>query len=315
MTDLHPRDIQAIDAAKLYYSGMTQAEVAERLHVARPTVSKLLTHAERRGFVRISVIDPREHDENLVSTLVSRYGLLDLILVSPARPDPETLRHALGKAGAALLRRLVRDGDTIGVVPSRTTSVLASYLEPAPLHGVTVVQVSNGLSVQAGRRGTLIVLQRLAAPLGARCLALETPPFLESVEAHNVTRHLPHIKAVLDQALATRIVLYAVGDIESNRALLEASPMSDEEREILYSRSVGDICSRFIDARGRICLPDFNNRTIGLSLPDLRTKEQKILVAGGPEKVDAIHAALRNSYVNRLVTDVETARAIVARET
>ena len=59
---LTPKDAQALDAAKLYYSGLAQREVAERLHVSRSTVSKLLAHAEHRGFVRIEVYDPRERD-------------------------------------------------------------------------------------------------------------------------------------------------------------------------------------------------------------------------------------------------------------
>lgn len=311
--NLQPRDIQAIDAAKLYYSGLTQAEVADRLHVARPTVSKLLAHAEKRGFVRIQVIDPRERDETLVNTLMSRYNLLDLILVKPVRPDEDSIRHALGQAGAKLLVHLVRDSDMIGVVPSRTISVLADYLEFSPRRDVTVVQVSNGLTAPpVCSRAS--VLQRIAYAFDARCMALDAPTFLESVAVQNKLRREPRCKQVLDMAVAARIVLYTVGDIETNRYLLEASPMSECDRKVLLDRAVGDICSRFVDAEGRICLPDFNNRTLGITLPDLRVKEQKILVAGGSVKAAAIHAALRNSYVNRLVIDVDTARLVVAMD-
>ena len=50
---LSAKEVQALDAAKLYYAGLSQQEVAQRLHVSRPTVSKLLAYARRRGFVRI----------------------------------------------------------------------------------------------------------------------------------------------------------------------------------------------------------------------------------------------------------------------
>ena len=60
------RDRLAVDAAKLYHEGRSQAEVAEILHVSRPNVSKLLTHARQRGFVRVSVEDPREKDTELI---------------------------------------------------------------------------------------------------------------------------------------------------------------------------------------------------------------------------------------------------------
>ncbi|MFC5370470.1 sugar-binding transcriptional regulator [Arcanobacterium bovis] len=308
---LQPRDIQAIDAAKLYYSGMTQAEVADKLHVARPTVSKLLAHAEKRGFIRVQVLDPRERDEMLVDTLIQRYHLLDLILVSPARPDEDSLRQALGQAGAKLLKSLVRDGDMIGVVPSRTVAALADHLEILPRRDVTVVQVSNGLSEPRAAEGQPTTMQRLAHAFGAQCVALTAPTFLGSVAVQNRLMKVPEFRRVLDLAVRARIVLYTVGDIETNRHLIERSPLTQQDREELISRAVGDICSRFVDESGRVCLPDFNNRTLGISLPDLRHKEQKILVAGGSSKVKAIRAALENGYVNRLVTDVDTARAIV----
>lgn len=57
---LSAKEVQALDAAKLYYAGLSQQEVAQRLHVSRPTVSKLLAYARRRGFVRIEIYDPRE---------------------------------------------------------------------------------------------------------------------------------------------------------------------------------------------------------------------------------------------------------------
>lgn len=42
---LSAKEVQALDAANLYYAGLTQQEVAQRLHVSRPAVSKLLAYA------------------------------------------------------------------------------------------------------------------------------------------------------------------------------------------------------------------------------------------------------------------------------
>ena len=47
---------ELIAAAKLYYEeNLTQAEVAARLGVSRPTVSKMLTRAREAGIVHIEV--------------------------------------------------------------------------------------------------------------------------------------------------------------------------------------------------------------------------------------------------------------------
>ena len=55
------RDEQSIEAVKLYYQqGLSQAEVATRMGLSRPTVAKLLAHGRERGFVTIEIHDPRE---------------------------------------------------------------------------------------------------------------------------------------------------------------------------------------------------------------------------------------------------------------
>ncbi|XCB30549.1 sugar-binding domain-containing protein [Arcanobacterium hippocoleae] len=280
---LHSKDVQAIDAAKLYYSGLSQAEVAQRLHVARPTVSKLLSHAQRRGFVRIQVIDPREHDERLVETLQERYRLREVVLVSPAQNDMQTLRDNLGRAGAKLLQSLVRDEDLIGIVPSRTISMLASYLEYTPRNCVSIVQMSNGFSLPATNKQESI-LYRIANAFGASCISLKAPTFSHSVIEQNRLMRNPELRKVFELMSTARFIVYTVGDTESNRDLILRAQLRESEKEILFSRSVGDICSRFIDMHGRICVPDLNNRTFGISLPQVRHMEQKILIAGEKQK-------------------------------
>ncbi len=53
-------------AARMYYlEDATQAEIAARLGVSRPTVSRLVAEARRAGLVRIEVVDPFQ-DETVV---------------------------------------------------------------------------------------------------------------------------------------------------------------------------------------------------------------------------------------------------------
>lgn len=306
---LQPKDVQAINAAKLYYSGMNQEQVAQRLHIARPTVSKLLSYAQKRGFVRIQVVDPRENDEHLVERLQEKYHLNEVLLVNPLHDDGYSLRDSLGRAGAKLLQSLVRDGDLIGMVPSRTIGMMANHLECIPRNNVSIVQMSNGLSLSLQDNSTNI-LQRIASAFNAQCVDLRVPTFSRSVIEQNKLMRDPAIRRVCALMDSARFIVYTVGDTESNRDSILRGMLSDTEKEVLFSRSVGDICSRFIDADGRICVPDLNNRTFGVTLPQVRRMEQKILIAGGKEKVAAIKAALENGYVTRLVTDIITARKI-----
>ena len=49
----------ALRAATLYYlDGLTQAEIASRLGVSRPTAGRLIARAKAKGLVRIEVVVP-----------------------------------------------------------------------------------------------------------------------------------------------------------------------------------------------------------------------------------------------------------------
>ncbi|EPD26545.1 hypothetical protein HMPREF9237_01169 [Actinotignum schaalii FB123-CNA-2] len=306
---LSTRDIDALDAAKLYYSGLSQDEVAQRMHLARSTISKLLSHARKRGFVRITVNDPREDDAFLCARLSERFNLLDVRLVSPPSSAPEDMREALGRVGAQVLSEQIRDGDAIGICLSRTTEAVSRHMPRIPRKGVAIIQLTCCIGACVRTIDETMVMERIAASCGGQAVYFQLPAFLSAQQ-----REDPGVKARLratrTQRASTRVVLYTVGDARSNLAYLAGFRLEDADMTRLLTTSVGDICTHFITAQGRICLPDLNNRATGISLPELREKEQKILVAGGPDKLQAIYAALANGYVSRLVTDVGTARAL-----
>ena len=69
---------------------------------------------------------------------------------------------------------------------------------------------------------------------------------------------------------------------------------------------------RFFDADGQPVPSDLDDRTIGITLEELRAVPRVVGIAGGAEKVDAIRAALRGRLVDVLITDAGTAEALVA---
>lgn len=306
--DLSERDIMALDAAKLYYAGHTQVEVASQLHVSRPTVSKLLAYAQRQGFVRISVVDPRDQSKEIVARLKKRYHLIDVVLVSPPLPGQEALRSALGSAAARMISDVVRDGDVIGIHPSRTLSAVADHLEVSRQQNLCVVQLAGGL---LPTKESESVMGRFANALGARCYTLPVPAIVQSVTVRNRLAREDHVRPILMMASRARIAIFTVGSFEANLPALASTALSRGDIEVLNKRAVGDICGRFIDRNGRVCVPDINNKTFGIGLPELRHKEQKLLVAGGEDKAHAIFACLENGYANRLVIDYGTARAVL----
>src|ERR1700704_4073753 len=78
-----PEDLRlALRAATLYYlDGLTQAEIASRLGVSRPTAGRLVARAKAKGLVRIEVVVPPDMSDDLHADEErepeQRYGLTE----------------------------------------------------------------------------------------------------------------------------------------------------------------------------------------------------------------------------------------------
>ena len=144
------RDEQSIDALKLYYQqNLSQAEVAARLGISRPTVAKLLAHGRDRGFVTISIHDPRDEASELAARLERCYGLSCVRVAHGHAMTEDEAIDQVGRVGADLVSQLVHDGMSVGISWGRTMSAVASYLTRSPRQGVCVVQLKGGTSFSA----------------------------------------------------------------------------------------------------------------------------------------------------------------------
>lgn len=310
---LSDKDKQAIDAAKLYYqSGYSQQQVADTLGVSRPTISKLLQNASEQGYVVITINDPRDTYTQMAKKIKQHYQLSSVqICPTPIDNNKEKMQHAIGKLGAQLLESIVRDNDIVGVEWSNTIHAMAKALKPQLRHNVQVVQL-RGSEIKA-RQGLneSETINKISQSLNGTGQLLPLPIVFEDLKTKNLIQRESTVWRVLENGLKSRVAVFTVSSLSQESVLFTSGFYTHDEMSILHKKSVGSICARFVDANGRICLPDLNNRTVGIGLPDLRHKEERILIAGGANKVRVIHVALKYGYANHLVTDAVTGNLLL----
>ena len=81
---------------------------------------------------------------------------------------------------------------------------------------------------------------------------------------------------------------------------------------LLAANAVGDLLFNFFDADGRVVNHPINERVLSMPLDKLRKVPRRVMISGGNDKVTALHAGLKLAAANVLITNEETAKALLA---
>lgn len=295
------RELLMIRVARMaYHQDRTQKEIAAEIGLNRWQVSRLLQEARDLGLVRIEILPRSQRSPDLETKLCAAYGLRDALVVTTA----DQVAQAAGQYLAALKPRILR----IGVSWGRTMAAVAQRLPHGWADGCEVVQINGTVAPvpQAGHHND--VAETFARKGGGRFVPLPVPAIVGAIETREVLERDRIVADVLQLARSTPVMCFSLGALDEESALLTSGNiLPDELHTLLRAGAVGDVLGRFIDRNGRIVDLALDQRTIGLSLSDLKSRDHTICVVAGNRKHDVVLGALRAGIITVLVTDAATA--------
>lgn len=304
-----PEDLRlALRAATLYYlDGLTQAEIAERLGVSRPTAGRLLARAKARGLVRIEVVVPPDMRDDLHAeeerALEERYGLTEAVVAG----------DDVYRAAATLLMRRLAATDTMGFTWGPETVAVARGLSSGVASCKAVVQLDGAMSTATYQTGADFILSRCADVLRAKTVRLPAPLYADPSTVASM-----HNDSVMSRTLEAGrradLMVFGIGAVSTSTTLFEGSFLDTRMLDELEAiGAVGEIGGRFFDHDGIPVHPELQRRAISVPLEDIRTCEKTILVVGGASKYQATLGALRGRLARLLVCDIECARWLLGQ--
>ena len=309
------RDEQSIEAVKLYYQqGLSQAEVATRMGLSRPTVAKLLARGRERGFVTIEIHDPREDASEIALRLEKRFGLVSVRVAHGRDMTESEAIEQVGRVGADVMTQLVRDGMSVGISWGRTMSALAAHLTRAPRQGVRVVQLKGGTSFSERATHDFEIMRAFCEAFDAQPRYLPLPVIFQDTAMLSIVRRDRAIDRVLEEGRGVDVAVFTVGALGREALSLNLGQLEDDEVEALLRDAVGDACSRFFTREGAVALASVDGRTVGITLEELRARPVRVLVAGGRVKAEALETALHMGLATHLVVDQDLALALLERQ-
>lgn len=306
-----------VNIARLYYdSNYSQQMIAEKLNISRPYVSKLINEARERGIVEIKIFDPYKAETQIELEIKDKYKLFKVIVVSSSNNDTDLLGR-IGKATARYLDTIVKDGDIIGVAWGSTLYACSqNIIKRDDLKNITVVQLCGGISNIERNIFANEIPKNIADACKGTPYILPLPAVLGSFSVKTAVLKDKNIRSILGLANKANIAVFTMGSFGHEGALSRAGYITGNDvDELLKKGAVGDVCTRIIDADGRVCDEDLNRRTIAVELDELKKKEYRIAVAAGENRILCIDAALKAGYANVLVTGEETAVGLLKLST
>lgn len=308
----------AVRVARMYYQwDMKQSDIAKRLGLSQPTISRLLQHAKQSGIVRISVTVPQGIYTELEEDLLRCYRLRDAVVVDcSSDQDDRMMEREIGGAAAYYLESALRPNEIIGISSwSATLLALVDAMHSVVRKGdIRVVQILGGVGDPSANVHANRLTSRFADLVGGAPIYLPAPGVLGSAEAREVLladAYVHEAIALFDQVTTA---LVGIGAIEPSKLLASSGNIfGAHELELLRSKgAVGDVLLRFFDIVGRPVETPLNDRVVSMRLDQLARVDRSIGVAGGARKYPAILGALRGGWINVLITDQFTARRLVA---
>ncbi len=294
-----------IETARLYYEHhFSQQQIANKLGVSRPGISRLLQKARKTGIVKIEIIDPESKGTALEAKLKRKYKLKDAIIVPNENEDGTTIKHRLGKSAVKYLDRLIKDNMILGVSWGTTMLQVAQNIQARPTTGVTIVQLNGGVTRAEYDTHASEVAQKIGEKYRAVPFLLPLPAIVDNMSVKTAILSDKNIAYTLNLGKQADAIIFTIGKFGYESVLVKANYFEKNEVESLIKNgATADVCSRIIDEKGNICSNKLNDRTIGIEFDEIKNKAYSIAVAGGEDKVNAIKAALEGRLCNVLITD------------
>ena len=306
------------DAARagwLYYvAGNRQDEIAVKLGISRQSAQRLVSLAVSEGLVRVRLEHPIARCLALAARLRARF---ELKFVEVAPTDPASASTTLGIAdiAAAEIERFLRTPDPLimAIGTGRTLKAAIDMLAPveAPQHRVVSL---TGTITPEGSAAFYNVIYDMAAQVKTRLFPMPLPVIASSKQERALLHRQPMILATLRLAAKADVAFVGIGDVGDAAPLFVDGFISAAElRALQKAGAVGEIVGWAFDARGELIKGPIHERVASAPVP---ARAHSLVIAGarGAKKLPGIRAALLGRLINGLITDEQTAEALLRKK-
>ena len=298
--------------ANLYYcSDLTQNEIAERLYISRPKVSRMLKEARELGIVEISIHEPWERNLDYEQQLKDVFGLENVRVVISQSFGKEKETEKIAEAVSYYLDSVVKPGMVLGISWGNTLYHIVKHISANNRKNipVTVVPIMGAANIRSPEKDAMDLAKDLASAYGGEYYYIYAPLFVKNKELRDNLITEANIKNVLELSAQADIILTSIGSIIYKSW---SDYLSKKTLEMLEQKgAVGHIGGHFFDGRGQEVATSLTEKMIGINLRDIKKCKAVVCAVYGESKAEAVLGALRGQFLNTLIIDEKCAGKVL----
>lgn len=311
-----------IKAAELYYrDGLSQQEIAQKLHTSRTSISRALIQARNEGYVQIRIQYPEQSNLGLERELEEKYGLTEALIAVPAYDQSSDQEVAFQTVDYTL--RVLKKNMVLGMTWGRAMHGFVEQLaqderlRSLSFRNVKIVPFLGTPGVtQLDSWDATTYSNTLATKVGnlLHCASynLSAPMYVDGEKEKELIEGIDEISKVLHMAETADMALIGIGSMQKDSSIIKAGIRTEEEyKELIQKGAVGEIVGRIYDKNGQTVDEDLRRKMIGISLDKIAKIPVRVGISYGKDKIEAIKGAISGGLVNVLVTDVPTAELLL----
>ena len=305
--DFNYEEILMVKTAWYYYiENYTQQKISELLGISRIRVIRLLEKARQNGIVSFRIRQDNYRRMQVEKSLITHFSLNDAFVI-PVVSDASDLNESLAQAAAMYIADRLTDNTFINMGYGDTPSRILNHLARSTEHPINAVSLTGGVSYYLPNTQSSV--------FNARLHLIPSPLILGSPELVQVMFQEESVQRIQQMSRVAKMTVVGIGSMASNATIIQNGILTKADFLLLEMQgAVGDILSHFIDKDGNPIQSSVEQRLLSTPLQELRKMNNVIGVAGGEDKIEAIHAVLKGRYLDTLITDEVTAEALLAHE-
>ncbi len=301
-----------IRVCKLYYEqNLSQKEISFQLGISRPQISRLLAYAKDQNIVSIKINNPFAKESEIEKKLIKQYKLKDALVVNTNGLKGQQALDELGKQVSEQLETYISDNDLVGVMSGKTISAVVKAIDSFNRKGVEFIPLIGGIGSSGADWHANVIAQNFADKVRGKYYLLNSPVIVNNSESKALLMREPHIGDIIEKSKKSDVAIVGIGQVDMISTTVQSGALSiDDVNMLKASNAVASICTSYVDADGNIVENEITERSLGLTLEDLRECKQVIAIAIGNSKIEAIKAVLLSGYIDVFITNIDTAYAI-----